>query len=1089
LAQGKAIGMARLIGALATSVLLVLMVTGTAPALANTPAWSVRSFAVPNSLTPGGSGQIIVIVSNLGDTNANASISPIEISDALPHGVAATSIRPERSQGVTLSCSTTGVVGCEVSSGELEPYGVLQFYINVAVANDVASPSTAMNEVSVSGGGAPSASGSEGISINSAPIGFGVAQLEQFALEENGLPDTQAGSHPFGYTTVVQLNESTLGASTLPKDLHFDLPAGVIANPTVVAQCTTEQFSTPFDGDRQFNLCPEDTAVGVATVWLATVGHLDPVTIPIFNMVPSIGEPARFAFEILGIPIFLDTSVRAGGDYGVDVNVSNINTTDAFAAAQVTIWGAPADPRHDQSRGWSCLYPAGSGLLGRCPASPAGGLIVPPFLTLPTSCTGPLHSTVEADSWKDPGVFASAEYTWHDDAGPLEVDGCNRLPFDPSLEVVPNGRAASTPTGLAVVEHVPQESTLNPAGLAESDVKNTTVALPTGVQLSPSAGDGLLACSEEEVGFKGFNPQAGLYEFTPNEPSCPEASKVGTVRVKTPLLPHQLTGAVYLAAQNANPFGSLVALYLVAHDPYSGVLAKAVGEVVLNPVTGQVTATFPDDPQVPYEELEVEFFGTARAPLTTPASCGEYTSQSSIEPWSGNAPASPSSTFAIDSGPGGGPCASPQPFAPGFESGTSNLQAGAFTPFELTMSRPDADQTLGKVETQLPPGLLGALSSVKLCEEPQAAAGTCGEESLIGHTTVSAGLGGDPYTVSGGRVYITGPYGGAPFGLSIVEPAVAGPFNLGTIVVRAQIRVDPVDSHLTVVTDALPTIIDGIPIQIQHVNVSIDRPGFVFNPTNCEPLKITGTLSSTEAASAGVSSPFQVTNCGSLAFKPGFAVSTSAKTSRVDGASLHVSLTLPAQAGKGTESNVAKVRVSLPKQLPSPLKTLQKACLEKVFEANPRECPVASQVGQAKVSTPLLSGPLTGTAYFVSHGGAKYPELIMVLVGEDGVTVDVHGETFISKQGITSATFSTVPDVPFSSFELTLPEREYPALTANGNLCKGTLLMPTEFVGQDGTKITQSTKISVAGCPRAKQARKAKRHRQKKVSKRRRKRR
>ena len=294
---------------------------------------------------------------------------------------------------------------------------------------------------------------------------------------------------------------------------------------------------------------------------------------------------------------------------------------------------------------------------------------------------------------------------------------------------------------------------------------------------------------------------------------------------------------------------------------------------------------------------------------------------------------------------------------------------------------------------------------------------------------------------------------------------------------RSKVDVDPTDAHLTVVSDAFPTILDGIPLQLQHINVPVNRPDFVFNPTNCEPMKLTGVLGSSEGASADVATPFQVTNCAALSFKPEFAVSTSAKTSRLDGASLHVSLTLPAGA-QGTKANVAKVKVSLPKQLPSPLKTLQKACTEKVFAENPSNCPVASRVGEAKVQTPVLEGRLSGPAYFVSHGGARYPELIMVLTGEDGVTVQVHGETFISKQGITTATFSTVPDVPFANFELELPEREYPALSANGNLCQaqaaGKLLMPTEIIGQNGLVIKQSTKISVSGCPKQKKATKKK---------------
>ncbi len=295
-------------------------------------------------------------------------------------------------------------------------------------------------------------------------------------------------------------------------------------------------------------------------------------------------------------------------------------------------------------------------------------------------------------------------------------------------------------------------------------------------------------------------------------------------------------------------------------------------------------------------------------------------------------------------------------------------------------------------------------------------------------------------------------------------PAVAGPFNLGTEVVRAKVDVDPTDAHLTVVSDAFPTMLDGIPLQLQHVNVTVNRPGFVFNPTSCEPMKLTGELESSEGATANVSTPFQVTNCAALSFKPEFKVSTSANTSRVDGASLHATLTLPAGA-QGTKANVAQVKVSLPKQLPSPLKTLQKACTEKVFAENPANCPVASRIGEATVQTPVLEGPLAGPAYFVSHGGARYPELIIVLEGEDGVTVQVHGETLI-KNGITTASFNTVPDVPFSNFELTLPEREYPALSANGNLCKGTLLMPTEMVAQNGLVVKQNTKIAVTGCPK-----------------------
>ena len=660
-----------------------------------------------------------------------------------------------------------------------------------------------------------------------------------------------------------------------------------------------------------------------------------------------------------------------------------------------------------------------------------------------------------ADSWPEPAVQSTGEYTLREPVGsPRGLTGCNRLTFEPSISVASDGQAGSTPTGLTVGIHVPQTAGLNPSGDAQATVKDTTVTLPEGVALNPSAADGLSSCGESEVGLEDAE-----------EVSCPESSKVGTVEVHTPLLPNPLVGAAYLATQDRNPFGSLIALYIVVRDPVSGVVIKLAGQVTPNPVTGQLVATFKETPDLPFEDFSLNFFGGSRAPLATPPLCGTYTTTASFGPWSGNAPVESKSTFDITRGPDNTPCASPRPFQPGFEAGTTSVQAGGYTPLTMTMDRPDQDQPLGKLSIVFPPGISAGLEGVKLCGEPQAAEGKCGPESQIGTLTASAGLGGNPYPVETGKVYITGPYKGDPFGVVIVVPAIAGPFNLGTEVVRAKIDVDPTDAHLTVVSDAFPTILDGIPLELQHINVTINRPGFVFNPTNCEPMKVTGEMESTEGAKADVSTPFQVTNCAALKFKPEFKVSTSAHASRVDGATLHVDLTLPS-APQGTQANVAKVKVSLPKQLPSPLKTLQKACTEKVFAENPTSCPVASRVGEAHVSTPVLEGGLSGPAYFVSHGGAKYPELIMVLTGEDGVTVQVHGETFISKAGITSATFNTVPDVPFSGFELTLPQREYPAITANGNLCKGTLIMPTEFMGQNGVKITQNTKIAVTGCPR-----------------------
>ncbi len=1059
------------------SVVMMTMAAGTAAALAAPPpVLTVKAISLPTNLPPGGEGKLLLQIDNLGGSPASGETSPIVVVDKLPSGLAATAISGGECELATLRCVYRGVI---------RPFRIVDTEITFKV--DEKAPPRLPNEMTIGGGGAVSATVRSDLTVSPQPAEFGVEDLQLSPTNEDGSVDTQAGSHPFQLTTTFEVNSSLqpeleegpppqVGPlvdqpAALTKDANFDLPAGLVGNAQAIPQCTSQEFDALLPNAH--NACPDETAIGVATINLDTREKLESfLAVPIFNLVPAAGEPARFGFDFQHVPVILDTSVRTGADYGVVVSVHNISQIFGFFGSQLTFWGVPADPSHNLLRGWNCL--TDTSVIGfevfPC-VSPTRPRLIP-FLTLPTSCAGPagMRTTVEADSWSEPGVFKEGESLLEEIPGePLGLVGCNRLPFEPSISVAPDGSAASTPSGLTVGVHVPQEGALNPTGLAPADVKDTTVTLPTGIQISPAGADGLEACSLAQI---------GLEEHA--DPSCPDGSKVATAEIHTPLLPNPLVGQVYLAAQNANPFGSLVAMYIVVKDPVSGVLVKFAGQVTLDPVTGQLVSTFKDTPQLPFEDLSLHFFGSARAPLTTPASCGTYTTQASISPWSGNAAANSSSSFQITSGPNGVPCSDPQPFTPGFQAGSTNLQAGAFTPFTLTMSRPDADQTLSRVEMQMPPGLLGTLSSVKLCPEPQASQGACGEESLIGHTVVSAGLGNDPYTVTGGKVFVTTGYKGAPYGLSIVNPAKAGPFDLGSVVVRASISVDPHTAALTIKSDPLPTIIDGIPLQIQHVNVTVDREKFTFNPTNCNKTAINGVLSSTEGVKAAVSTSFQVTNCATLAFKPKLTASTSGKTSRANGASLHVKLTYP----EGPyDANISKVKVDLPKQLPSRLTTLQKACPAQVFDANPANCPQESKVATATATTPVLPVPLTGPAYFVSHGGEAFPDLIVVLQGY-GATVDLIGTTFISKAGITSSTFKSVPDVPVGTFEMTLPQGKYSALAANGNLCNTKLKMPTSFVGQNGVEQHVTTPILVTGCARhkhkkAKNAGKAGSHRHK----------
>ncbi|HEY5194001.1 MAG TPA: hypothetical protein VIJ39_09060 [Solirubrobacteraceae bacterium] len=1048
-------------------------------------------------------GVIIVTASNIGDANVNPAITPVELVDHLPKGLEAVGVEGFIDETVTapaaenfIKCAIKSTVGCEylgVSEvAQLAPFEQLQMRIDVKVAAGAVTGE--VNEAEINGGNAPPARAESKLVVSDQPVPFEAIDLEMRPEEEGGSTDSQAGSHPFQLTTTVRFNETfnsnpILGRPAgMTKDLHFALPAGLVGNPSPIPKCSLANFLASSNGGDN---CMAEAAIGVAKVVVnvpgLTGGKVAPIPVPLFNLEPATGEPARFGFLVYGIPVILDTAVRTGGDYGVTVSVTNITQTAGFLESEVTFWGVPGDPRHNAQRGWKCLNRAGG-------CQPLEEVHPPPFLSLPTSCTGPLQTSVEADSWQEPFTTQTLGNTL---AMPA-MDGCNRLQFEPSVSVAPDSQAGSTPTGLAVKVSVPQDVSLDAGGLAEADVKNTTVALPAGVAINPAGADGLQACSEEQIGLKNAEI-----------PTCPSASKVGLVKIKTPLLPNELEGAAYLAAQNANPFGSLVALYVYVEDPVSGTRVKLAGEVAPNPVTGQLVSTFKNTPQLPFETFELHFFGGDRAPLASPAYCGAYTSTAAIEPWTGSGEVDSSSTFDITSGPAsfdepaGRACPNGHlPFDPSLTGGATNIDAGAFSPLTLTFSRKDGEQNIQSAEAHLPPGLSGILSNIELCPEPQANLGECPANSLIGETTVSVGVGGDPFTVGGGKFYLTGPYNGtgsctvgtpgcAPFGITFDVPAKAGPFDLkrntanpagedpcDCVIVRGKIEVNPITAAITIKSDppgspyAIPTSIDGIPLEIQHINATTTRGNFQFNPTNCEKMQVTGAIHSSESTTFAVSVPFQVTNCAILAFKPGFKVSTSGKTSRKNGASLNVKLTYP-KAPFGSQANIKSVKVDLPKQLPSRLTTLQKACTAAQFEANPAGCPADSIVGHGTAITPLIPVPLTGPAYFVSYGGAKFPELVIALQGY-GVTLDLHGETFINKAGITSSTFHTVPDAPVGSFELNLPEGKYSALAANGKLCQIKLAMPTAFTAQNGATIKQSTPITVTGCPKHKATKKAK---------------
>jgi hypothetical protein len=674
-----------------------------------------------------------------------------------------------------------------------------------------------------------------------------------------------------------------------------------------------------------------------------------------------------------------------------------------------------------------------------------------------------------ANQWFDESVTDQTSVVFHDENGvPTGFTGCDHLGFGPSISVAPDTAAADSPAGLTVEVKAPQDTLSQTNGIATSNIKGTTVTLPEGVAVNPGQAAGLAACQMGESGVGTQGP-----------PSCPAASKVGTDEIETPLLTNGLKGSVYVLQSDPPNLKLLVAA------SGSGVNLKLIGDVHLNEATGQLVTTFTETPELPFTTFRLAFSGGAQAALSTPTRCGIYTTTSDFTPWTSPyvKDVFPTSNFVIATGVGGSACPpSPLPFSPSLVAGSTTDQAGGFTNFSMLLTRPDDQQRIGSLQFKTPEGLLGMISKVTLCPQAEASAGTCSSASQIGHTVVEAGPGPYPLVVPQpgqppAPIYLTEGYKGAPYGLSIVVPLHVGPFTLQTQVVRAKIEVDPLTTQLTVTTDALPQIIDGVPADLRAINAVIDKPGFMFNPTGCAPGSFSGVATGTEGATAAIGSHFQMGSCRSLSFKPNFKVSVSGKTSRQNGASLDAKIVYPTgpfgENQASIQSNVKSVKVALPKQLPSRLTTLQKACPSATFEANPASCPTASKVGSVSAITPVLPVELTGPAYFVSYGGAKFPELVLALQGY-GVTVYLHGETFISKAGITSSTFRHVPDVPITSFELKLPQGPDSALAANGNLCQTKLKMPTAFTGQNGAVIHQATPITVTGCAKHKTKKKGK---------------
>ena len=1094
-----------------TVVLCIASAAGASPALASEGWWHLTSSARPTYLPPEGKGQIVLTAANRGDAAVNGATDPITITDLLPAGLKATSIQRATNNQNPVPCVLSSLT-CTFT-GTVPPYSQIEVVIAVEVQPGAASSSQTAenNDVAVSGGEIAGASVSQPITVSEDPTPFGLQDNELALEEEGGAPDTRAGSHPFQLTDTVIINQAFGFAKSggheapqpaaLPKDVNVKLPPGLVGNPIPFPQCTTAQFLT-FDPNVSANACPPQTAVGVATVHVEEpiqAGNKEYV-LPIFNIEPNFGEPARFGFYVPEghVPVLLDTAVRGGPgtgeEYAITTSAHNISQTAAFLSSEVTFWGVPGDPRHDNMRGWNCLHESIGVIHGAC--QPLEAAHTPSFLTLPSSCGVPLVSSTDLDSWADPADVLNVPTTTPMPA----MDGCNQLAFGPILHAEPTTDSASSPSGLNVNLDFNDEGLTSPEGVSESQLRDTTVVLPEGLTINPSSGVGLGGCTEADYAREAIEAEPGA--------GCPNNSKLGTVEIETPLLTQKIKGNIFIAQPHENPFGSLIALYIVAKNPETGIMIKLAGKVTpcekagedpLGPdgqpipgvscqAPGQLFTTFENTPQLPFDHFNFHFREGAQAPLITPSACGTYTTTALLTSWSEPlSTLTDTSSFQVTSGVGGAACpAGGPPFAPQIAAGMLNNNAGAFSQFNLHLTRGDGDSFISAFSTTMPPGFTGVLTGIPYCPEAnieaarhrtgaqEEAAPSCPAQSLLGHSQVGTGVGA-VLAYTPGKIYLAGPYNGDPFSLVSVTSAVVGPFDLGTVVVRFGLKIDPVTAQVNVdptASEPIPTIIQGIVTHVRDIRVYIDRPNFTLNPTSCEHLSISSTLQSSLGQSATVTSPFQDANCPNLKYEPKLAVSTAGTASKVNGASLHFLISYP-KGAIGRQSWMKEMRFEIPKQLPARLTTIQKACLAATFEHNRGACPAASIIGHVLVHTPVLPVPLEGPLYFVSYGGAAFPDAVAVIKG-DGVTIESHGHTFINgKTGVTSATFEAVPDVPFESIEVTVPQGPFSEFGANLphgslNFCGQKLVMPILFKAQNGMEIHQNTPVSVSGCPKGK---------------------
>jgi hypothetical protein len=1040
------------------------------------PAWDIQTTLSPTNLTPGDeSGEAVytVVVTNVG---SKPSFGPVTITAELAEGLSLNLVKgpdtnrlfrlfngletpfpPESCDPSTVSC--TGL-------DPVNPGEQMYMYVPVSVAPD--APPIVISQVSVTGSNAAD-SASVRTTVSPEPAPFEIVRFESALLDGGGDAETHAGAHP--YQVRVSAEFSTDSGSEInppaenPKSIVADLPAGLIINPEATpVRCTEVQLN--FINATGVGGCPVASAVGVAHITINIFGFAAPtLTSPVYNMVTPQGRPAELAFDAggLGIYVHLLGRVRSDGDYGLSSDTLDIPQVGNVSGVSIDLWGDPSDSSHDHRRGF-CVYQSNFGK--SCPTS----VTHMAFLTMPSACSGPLETKITANSWQDPSNFISAATQTRDASGNrVGVNHCEDLSFDPATETKLSTDQAETGTALDFNVDFANDGLFDPSAIAESTAKKVVVTLPEGMTINPSVGEGLGFCTPSQYKAEKVDSVEGE--------GCPSDSKVGTVHVDTPLLHEGIDGSAYLAQQNdptspgtENPFDTDIALYIVLRNSALGILVKQAVKVEPDPKTGQLVATLDDIPQIPFNYFNFHFKEGARAALISPSACGKYTAVAKFYPWSDPAnPKTVTSDFEITKGVDGGPCPSGgvAPFKPDFLAGSINNSAGAFSPFNMRLIRHDGEQDMTKFSSTLPPGELGSLAGVDKCPDSAIALAktktgrqekqspSCPASSLIGHTYSGAGV-GDSLTYVPGQIYLGGPYHGDPLSVVSVTPALAGPFDAGTVVVRLALSLNPKTAEVEVDganSDPIPHILKGIVLKVRDLRVYVDRPNFTLNPTSCDPSSAKATLfgayldvfNPTDDKPVDLATRFQAADCASLGYRPALDLKLRGGTRRGG----HPGLLATYKPRKG-DANTKGIVVRLPRSAFLDQSHIRTICTRVQFDSD--TCPPVAQYGYIKAWTPLLDEPLQGPVWLRSSSH-KLPDLVFDLHG----LVDVEVATRIdSARGGIRASVEDAPDAPISKVLLRMQGGRKGLIVNSRNLCGQTNRANVKTTGHNGKEASSN---------------------------------